>query len=124
MTARIVVLEESFESATLLAGLLTHAGFEARASTTAAEARSVMNESAPERVLLLVSSTWAASLGPSFNELLGHDPHPRVVFTCTQPATCPLFPGLLCVGLGCLRKPWDFVYPDIVSHLNRLLAQP
>lgn len=112
------------ESATLLAGLLTHAGFEAGAATTAAEARSLMNESPPERVLLLVSSTWAASFGPSLNELLGHSPRPLLGLTCAQPATCPLFPGLPCPNLECLKKPRDFLYPDIVSRVNRLLAQP
>jgi hypothetical protein len=124
VAAQIVVLEESVELATLLAGFLQHAGFRASAATAASEARSLMNQCAPERVLLLVSSTLAASLGPSFNGLLGHNPRPLVGLTCAQPATCPLFLGMPCPGLECLKKPRDFVYPGIVALVNRLLAQP
>jgi CheY-like chemotaxis protein len=123
MATQIVVLEESVELATMLAHLLEHAGFLASAATTGAEARSLMSESAPERVLLLVSSTLAASLGTSFNELLERDPIPLVALTCTQPdAACPLYPGSPCPNMDCLRKPQDFIAPVLISRVSRVLA--
>jgi DNA-binding response OmpR family regulator len=106
----------------MIARLLGHAGFRVSAATTAAEVRSVMSDSAPERVLLLASSTMAAGLGSSFDALLRHDPRPLVALTCTLPEECPLHPGLGCPNMDCLRKPQDFGHPSLVARLNRILA--
>jgi len=122
-TTPIVILEESMQLAAMFAELLKHAGFRACGATSAPETRSAMRESAPERVLLLASSSLAARLGPSFRELRQHDPAPLLKLTCTQPEECPLHPGSPCPDMGCLKKPHDFTYPGVVARLNGILAQ-
>ena len=119
----IVVLEESAELATTLAGLLNHGGFSASAMTAAVDVMRTMTEAAPQPVLLLVSSAVAAHLGPAFDELLEQNPRPLVALTCTRPGACPLYASQLCANMRCLKKPEDFIFPGLAFRLNGILAR-
>jgi hypothetical protein len=123
MTTRIVVLEESEQLATMVADLLNHGGFRASPATATVEVLRIMAEAAPQPTLLLVSSAVAANLGPSFDELLERDPRSLVAFVCASPGVCPLHPWQPCADRGCLKKPEDFVFPDLAIRVNDFLEQ-
>jgi hypothetical protein len=123
MSVPIVILEDSSEVAVAVAALLGRGGFETRKAATKEEALRAMGEAAPRRAVLLVSSTIAAALGPSFDELLAHDPRPVVALTCTRPGDCPLHPGMPCANMGCLNKPEDLVGPNLVARLREIIDQ-
>jgi CheY-like chemotaxis protein len=102
----VIVVDESPAVRDILVRLIEQAGITAVESVTLEQTQAILDAVAHGTpCLVLLSSAYA----PQYvDRLLRHDLKPKLLFSCTGPASCPVFPDVGCVDLGCVRKPDDF----------------
>ncbi len=123
MSVNVLVLDESEPARDTVCAILRRGGFNAAAAHSADDAMRLMAERAPERVVLLLSATLAASMGTDLKCLVSGNPRPAVILMCTNSSSCPLHPGLPCPDLGCIRKPLDVTTKGLISRVTELTAR-